>query len=194
MYFDIIIFLAFLVTTAPRFSGIPIHEWLSLALAVAVVAHLLLHWSWVVETIRRTFKALPRATRINSILNTALFIDFVIITFTGIAISEAALPLFGIQVTPNFAWRRLHDTASNVGLLLMGLHIAVHWDWIVGAVKRYIIARSRAPSLLKPHLHNPKPRCSHEIHPSHCRHPHCRAHRHRRNHAAHAHQLGRQPT
>jgi hypothetical protein len=140
LFFDFIIFIAFLITTAPHFSGIPIHEWLSLALAVAVIAHLLLHWSWVVETIRRTFKTLPRATRINSILNTALFIDFVIITFTGIAISEAALPLFGIHVTPNFSWRRLHDQASNIGLVLIGLHIAVHWDWILSTVKRYIIA------------------------------------------------------
>jgi cytochrome b len=140
LFFDAIIFVAFLVTTAPRFSGIAVHEWLSLALAAAVVAHLLLHWSWLVETIKRTFRALPRATRINSILNMALFIDFVIITFTGIAISQSALPLFGIQLSTNFAWRRLHDTASNIALVLIGLHIAVHWDWIVSAVRRYVIA------------------------------------------------------
>jgi cytochrome b len=140
LFFDVLIFVTFLITTAPHLSGIPIHEWLSLALAVAIIVHLLLHWGWVVETIRRTFKALPRTTRINSILNTALFIDFVIITFTGIAISEAALPLFGIHVTPNFTWRRLHDQASNIGLVLLGLHIGMHWDWIVNSVKRYIIA------------------------------------------------------
>lgn len=36
---DTAIFVAFLVAMAPRFSGIAIHEWLSIAFAAAIVTH-----------------------------------------------------------------------------------------------------------------------------------------------------------
>jgi hypothetical protein len=31
-----------------------------------------------------------------------------------------------------------HDASANVFLLLLGLHTALHWNWIVDAFKRYV--------------------------------------------------------
>ncbi|MDN5271453.1 hypothetical protein QTO31_05655 [Chloroflexus sp. MS-CIW-1] len=42
-------FLAFLIATAPRLSGLTIHEWLSLSLAAAIITHLPLHWTWIIS-------------------------------------------------------------------------------------------------------------------------------------------------
>lgn len=133
---DILIFLAFLVAMAPHFSGIAVHEWLSIAFGAAIITHLLLHWQWLVEVTRRFLSKAQWSARINYILNTLLFIDITIVIFTGITISEAVLPLFGIQMPRGGAWRRLHDVTANLSLVLIGLHVALHWNWIVNVVKR----------------------------------------------------------
>ena len=133
---DIALFAAFLVTMDPRFSGLAVHEWLSLAAAATVVVHLLLSWSWIVEMTKRIFGKGLNGARMNYILNWLLFIDGILIMLSGIMISEAALPAMGIVLPVNFAWRRLHDMSANLSLLIMGLHIAMHWNWIVTTFKR----------------------------------------------------------
>lgn len=150
---DSAIFIGFLVATAPRFTGIAIHEWLSIAFGAAVIAHLLLHWQWIIEVARRFFGKVTWMSRVNYALNSLLFISMTIIIFTGLMISEAALPLFGIQMPNDRMWSQLHHQSSNVTVLLLGLHVALHWRWIVNATRRVLAfpARRRvtpAPAVL----------------------------------------------
>jgi prepilin signal peptidase PulO-like enzyme (type II secretory pathway) len=51
---DLVIFLLFLVVEAPRFSGLPVHEWLGIAIGAGAITHVLLHWSWVIEISKRS--------------------------------------------------------------------------------------------------------------------------------------------
>jgi hypothetical protein len=78
-------------------------------------------------------------TRINYILNWLLFIDGTLIMVSGIMISQVALPALGIKLSENFAWRELHDMAANIGLLLLGLHTALHWSWVVNNFNKYLV-------------------------------------------------------
>lgn len=135
---DSAMFSALLVVMAPHFSGIAIHEWLSIAFGAAIVTHLLLHWSWLVEVTRRFFRTAQRSARINYVLNALLFVDMTIIIFTGLMISEAALPLFGVQTAHGGVWRQLHGLSADLSLVLVGLHLALHWHWIVGTLQRYV--------------------------------------------------------
>lgn len=139
LWLDIIIFIAFLVTMDPHSSGIAIHEWLSLAMLAALTLHLLLSWDWIINISQRIFSKLGTQNRINYILNWLLFIDGTLLIVSGVMISEVAMPFFGIRLPENFAWRRLHDMSANLGLLMLGLHTALHWDWIVNAFNRYLI-------------------------------------------------------
>lgn len=133
---DIAIFIAFLIATAPRLSGITIHEWLGVAFGVAIIVHLLLHWQWIIA-VGKTMLTRARANaRVNYLLNIALFIDVTVITFTGIMISEVVLPLFGIRLSPGSLWRRLHSLSSDIGVFLIGLHVALHWQWVLKTVAR----------------------------------------------------------
>jgi hypothetical protein len=135
---DISTFTAFLIAMDPRNSGIAVHEWLTIALAATVIIHLLLNWNWIVEVTKRIFakgKGL-NGSRINYILNWALFIDGVLIMLSGIMISQAVMPSFGFTLPANFSWRGLHEFSTNLSMLLMGLHVALHWSWIVSTVKR----------------------------------------------------------
>ena len=131
---------AFLVATAPRFSGLAIHEWLSIALAATLIVHLLLNWAWIVSITRRLFsKALEHKKRVNYVLNALLFIDFVVIMATGIVISEVALPQLGIPSPRAMAWRGIHGLASDAGVIILGLHLGLHWQWLVGTISRHVI-------------------------------------------------------
>ncbi len=135
---DASIFLAFLIAMDPRSTGIAIHEWLSIAFGAAIILHLLLHWSWIAATTRRFLTNVARGARVNYILNSLLFIDFTIIIFTGVMISEAALPALGIRLEAGFFWRRLHSISADFSLWLLGMHVALHGRWIVAALKRYL--------------------------------------------------------
>ncbi len=139
LWVDIAVFAAIMLALAPLLTGIAIHEWLSIALAAAVVVHLLLHWQWIVAVIRRFFSRLPGDARLNFVLNVALFICFTVVTFTGLMISESALPLFGISASGDSVWRALHTLSANLIVLLVGLHLALHWKWIASATRRYLL-------------------------------------------------------
>ncbi len=45
-----------------RLLWLDIHKWVGLALTVAVIVHLILHWRWLWTTTRRRFGAGRRAT------------------------------------------------------------------------------------------------------------------------------------
>jgi hypothetical protein len=64
--------------------------------------------------------------------------DGTVIMLSGFMISESLLPFMGISLPRNFAWRSLHDLSANLFLVVLGLHTALHWSWIVESFKRYI--------------------------------------------------------
>lgn len=145
LFLDIGTFLAFLIAMDPHFSGLAIHEWLSIALAATIVVHLLLNWEWIVNVTKRLFIKATNGARINYVLNWLLFIDGILIMLSGIMISESVVPSLGLSLPMNFAWRRLHDLSANLALLIMGLHLAMHWNWIVTTIKRVFFGAKRNP-------------------------------------------------
>ena len=51
-------------------------------------------------------------------------------------ISEVAMPALGINLGRSFEWRSLHDLSANLFLVLLGLHTALHWDWVINTFRR----------------------------------------------------------
>ncbi|WP_298408762.1 DUF4405 domain-containing protein [uncultured Chloroflexus sp.] len=133
---DSVMFIAFLITTAPSFSGLAIHEWLSLALAGMIITHLLLHWQWIVTIGKRLFAKTIWRSRLNYLLNALLFLAFTITVATGVLMSREALPLFGITLPRDRTLEILHRQASDLTVIILGLHVAIHRSWIVGMFRR----------------------------------------------------------
>lgn len=139
---DFGLLVVFLITTAPQFTGITWHEWVSLALAGVAVVHLVLHWQWVVAVATNIFKKATWPSRLSFLLNFFLFVAFTLVVYSGIAISEAAMPFLGIGMLENRAWRFLHHTFSNISLIIIAVHVAIHWQWIVNLFRKRAIRRT----------------------------------------------------
>ena len=136
---DGIIFVMFVLASAPHTTGKALHEWLGIAVAATIVVHLLLHWQWMVQVTRRFFGRMPANTRINWVLNALLFVAITLVSVSGMMISEELLPLLGLQGAGGGMWTTIHTTSAEVIPLLAALHVALHWGWIATAVKRYVL-------------------------------------------------------
>ena len=137
-WLDIALFFAFIIDMNTRFTGISIHEWLGLGFGIALIYHLLLHWNWIASLTKRLFRKLPGGQRLRYVIDLVLFVDMVVLTMTGIWISEVAMRQLGLSFAPNFFWRRLHEQTADFAIFLVALHIALDWKWIVSTNKRYL--------------------------------------------------------
>lgn len=139
LFLDIAIFLAFILAMAPRTTGIPVHEWLSIAFALAIVAHLLFHWEWIVGVTPRFFAKLFHESRLNFVVDLLFFLALIMIMVSGFAISKVALPALGISLPFSIAWKLIHKLSADVALIALGIHCGLHAKWVAVNAKRYIL-------------------------------------------------------
>ena len=133
-FLDLVLFLGFLLAFEPHYTGLAIHEWVTLCGLAILVVHILIHWDWLVNTTVRFFQYLNGRVRLNYIIIGLVYIGFVTTLTSGLMISEHVLPAFGMRFITNILWRRIHSLSSNLTLLLVALHFALHWDWVKRAL------------------------------------------------------------
>lgn len=144
--FDTLMLSGFLVTNAQKLEGKTLHEWFGIACAALAVAHLLINWQWIVATVKNIFKRAYWQNRLSHILNAALFVDVTVLIFSGLMISEVALRSIGIELPRSELWKPVHTLAADGFLTLVGLHIALHLQWIGATLKR-MVGRVHMPRL-----------------------------------------------
>lgn len=155
-FIDIAIALGFLVVFNPDATGYAVHEWLSLGLFAGLVAHVALHWKWVVSITKKFFGKLPRQTRLNYVVNGGLALAFIMTGISGFAISENITPLFGFSGGGRF-WEGIHETAANLSMILVGSHVLLHWKWIVNNTKKYLLKNGPSKKTRRPLQPMPQP-------------------------------------
>lgn len=122
-------------------TGQPIHEWVGAGMLLLFIAHHMLNRHW--------FKTLGKG-QYNSlrVLQTAvdvlLLADMLALMFSGIRLSRYVftfLPGLGSAATA----RRLHMLASYWGLVLMGLHLGLHWGVMAALLRRRLGGKAKLP-------------------------------------------------
>lgn len=144
-WLDVTLLLSVCALQTVPFTGLVLHEWLGLAMVGMVFAHLLLSWSWIASQTRRLFAMLSARTRINYLLNLGLFAAITAVIFSGILISQKAVPaLTRTRSAPDMDWRwdSIHNELSSYVIILAGLHLAINWDWTLAAGRK-VFARVR---------------------------------------------------
>lgn len=144
-WLDLALLVAFTLDYSFNFTGLTIHEWIGLGFGLALLAHLTLHWDWVLRTTRRVFGRMPGRERIRWIVDMALLLVMTFCVASGVLISRSALPAIGITPVAGAFWTGLHTTTADVTVALVALHVGLSWRWIL-TVGRRIAARRPAPA------------------------------------------------
>ena len=134
-WLDALLLVAFTLAYSLGFTGIATHEWIGIGLGVALLVHLTLHWDWVIRTTRKLLRRGGRE-RFVWLVNLLLLVSMTLCIASGILISEVALPVLGITFPASFFWRQVHDTTATLTLILVPIHAALRWRWIVGVARR----------------------------------------------------------
>jgi cytochrome b len=136
-WYDGLLLVAFTLAYSLGFTGLAVHEWLGLGIGLALLLHLTLHWDWVVRTTRKLFTRGGRDRGIY-LVNLALLIVMTLCVLSGVLISQVALYQLGISVHPGPFWTNIHDTTSKLTLILVPIHVAMRWRWIVSVARRLL--------------------------------------------------------
>ena len=133
------IFTAVLLVASPSLTGMAIHEWLALALLAGVVTHLLFHWQWLVKVTTQFFKKLLHESRLNYVLNLLFLIAMVATMLSGLLISKTVLSTLGIRLNADHSWEQIHKQISDITVVLLALHVAMHLKWIATSLRRLVV-------------------------------------------------------
>jgi hypothetical protein len=135
-WLDALLLAAYTLAYSLGFTGIATHEWLGIGLGLVLLVHLTLHWDWVIRTTRKLLSPGGRERFIWAV-NLLLLLCMTLCIASGILISEVALPQLGISPPVSSFWRQMHDTTATLTLILVPIHAALRWRWIVGMARRF---------------------------------------------------------
>lgn len=131
---DIFLSLGFVLLFDKMALGMKLHEIIGLVIGGAVLIHLALNYKWIIGISKKIFsKELNNKLRISYILNIMLFICFTLIIISGVLISKTIITNISSQ---NRIWKVIHIGVPNITLCLIGIHIGLHWNWIMNMSKK----------------------------------------------------------
>ncbi|HWQ06822.1 MAG TPA: DUF4405 domain-containing protein [Feifaniaceae bacterium] len=108
--------------------SIAFHEIGGLALVGLFIIHHLVNGKWIAAVTKRLFsKQTSGYARTCYIVNVLLLLAFLTVGVTGVLISKV---VFSIHVSGNF--KTLHYFSSALAVILMGVHLGLHADYIFG--------------------------------------------------------------
>jgi uncharacterized protein DUF4405 len=141
-WLDGLLLVAYTLAYSLGFTGIAVHEWLGIGLGVVLLVHLTLHWDWVIRTTQKLLRGNGRE-RFIWLVNLLLLVSMTLCIASGILISEVALPALGIALPASSFWRQVHGTTATLTLILVPIHAALRWRWIVGVARRFAAWRPK---------------------------------------------------
>ena len=145
---DATIFGIVILAANPAITGLGVHVWLGLVLIVPALTHLVVNWEWVLHTIARLFAKLRAASRLNLVVDAALFGSLVAVTLSGFLVIPGLASAFGLTVTGY--WHVVHLATSDLTVGLTLLHTALHWRWLANALRRSLSPRSPRTTAYRP--------------------------------------------
>ena len=124
-----------------RHTWSDLHMWGGIVMIALAIVHLILHWSWVVNMTRRTFKEftgkngkMNRRSQFNLFLNAVVALSFLVTAISSVYFlfvpggRGIVDPMF--LVSRNI-WDLIH-TWAGVTLIAAGvIHFGIHWRWVV---------------------------------------------------------------
>ena len=143
---DVFMTLALLFLMGYQFWGEAPHEWVGAGMFLLFVAHHLLNGRWHKTLFKGKYSALRTVTLCVDLL---LLLAMLAQMYSGIVMSRyvfAFLPRTGGMSLA----RRLHILGAYWGFLLMSVHLGLHWNMILGMLRKAlkIKSKTKSPSMI----------------------------------------------
>lgn len=137
---DVFMTIGLLFAFGYQFWGEKWHEWIGAGMFVLFILHHILNAGWH----KKLFKGEYTPPRILTlVIDIFLFADMIALMYSGIVLSRyvfAGLPIQGRMALA----RQLHILGSYWGIVLMSLHLGLHWNMILGMIRK--ISRKKCDS------------------------------------------------
>ena len=129
---NILLLIVMLLLMDPRsFYGLSFHEWAGLIIGIFFILHKALNWSWIKKVTVCFFRSSPGRARLNYVLDVLLLAGLILMILSGIAIAKTIdfswLQLGGSRMF----WRVMHTSSSLITLAFFGIHLGLHWNWVL---------------------------------------------------------------
>jgi len=143
----------------PRNTWISIHNWTSVVLFCIVMIHIVLHWSWIVETTKRITSNFRRSTGKIFELYGAVMILFGLFVFECLSglVLWLALPRGALDYSnmtqgngraflalQRSVWVNLHAWIAVLIVSIIIVHLILNWNWAVGFSKKIFLGGVRS--------------------------------------------------
>lgn len=130
---DIIMTVIIVVLMKTTFTGMLWHEILGIGVFLLFIFHKLINFKTLSCLIKK-FKKVPAKSKSMLILDILLFIDFIIVVATGILISQELFSSY-FSLANAYLISTIHHSSAYIGLILISVHIGLHWSCIMSIVK-----------------------------------------------------------
>lgn len=108
------------------------HEWVGAGMFVLFILHHILNWRWWAGIFKGKYPAARALQTIIDLLTLAAMLGLMV---SGVILSSKVFAFLQIRGHMAFA-RRLHMAASDWGFLLMAAHLGLHWEMLLGMVRK----------------------------------------------------------
>lgn len=140
MAVDVLMTAALLFLMGYQFWGETVHEWVGAGMFALFLVHHILNGGWHKNLFRGKY---PPMRILLAVIDVLTLLPMLAQMYSGIVLSRHVFAFLPIKSGLAPA-RRLHILGSYWGFLLMSLHLGLHWNMVMGAVRKKLPA---APGL-----------------------------------------------
>lgn len=129
---DMIMTILLLFLMARQLTGDFLHEWLGAGMFILWIAHHILNLNWYSQIFKGTYTF---TRSLQTVTNFAVLFAMLGLMISGIILSREVFSFLSISGGTALA-RTIHICSAFWGFTLMALHLGMHWNMILGMVRK----------------------------------------------------------
>ena len=123
-----------------RWAWDVLHTWSGVAMIIAAMIHILIHWDWIIRTISRSWKVITRQRNpfglrltYNIVLDAVIGLSFLVCSISSVyfMIFPASGPTGEVFLLNKSTWDLVHTWSGVLMTITAMLHFVLHWKWVM---------------------------------------------------------------